>query len=430
LTADPALERSIRVRFEERVPEVRFRGFDLTFLVAPRADRFLDPLERHRLFARLTEWRAQCRDGQVELTPLRGQPGAPVRAPGVVWVESPSGFLTVGSALRLRDRVQIRSVPGGGCELVNVVDVEKYLEGLVNSEFSSKWNSEAIDAQVVAARTYAYHQMGMARRNPRVSYDVESSIKDQVYEGVHQEDARAAQSVARTRNLILTAEEGGQAPAPIKAFYHSTCGGQTELPRYVWGRSSAGFTERVPCPYCKVSPRYRWSVRATASELKEKILASARAFRGELRGRSNGVPGAEPPSGLPEYVRHGELESLRVDARHPSGRVAAVVSRWRWKGMSLRWDFTAVQLRAWLGLNQVLSTWFDLVPQSKGQWEIAGRGFGHGVGMCQWGAKVMGEKGQKMASILRHYYPGARLALLRSSESARGLASSPQTLTH
>ncbi len=389
-------DRQIRVRLKEREPQLEFRGFDLVFSRGEAVRRgFLGGRVPVIHTNRLTRWKAKCRKGQVELV---GSDGEGKLFDAVAWVESPSGFVTVGAGLRLRDSLQIRALPREeGCELVNSVDVEKYLEGLVNSEFSSKWSREAIDAQVIAARTYAYHQMRAARANRAASYDVESSVKDQVYEGVHKEDARAAQSVARTRDLILSADAGG---GPIKAFYHSTCGGQTELPTSVWGRGSTGFTRRVPCPYCKVSPRFRWNIEASSAQLKERIL------------------GALPASSLPDYVRGGELESVSIAERHPSGRASKLVSKWRWKGMSLRWDFTAVQLRSWVGLSKMLSTWFDLSQMSDGRWKISGRGFGHGVGMCQWGAKVMGEKGQKMADILRHYYPDARLVSMSSARRA------------
>lgn len=384
--AEPQLDHQIRVRLQERTASIALRGFDLVFSHAVASSfGFLGARQVAARTDRLSRWTARCKAGRVELSN-----GLERRTfDSTVWVDSPTGFITVGAGLRLRDTLQIRAYPrDGGCELVNSVDVEKYLEGLVNSEFSSLWSREAIDAQVVAARTYAYFQMGNARTNPAASFDVESSIKDQVYEGVHKEDARAAQSVARTRNLILTAN----GTEPIKAFYHSTCGGQTELPRAVWGREVAGFETRVRCPYCKVSPRFTWKLTPTAAEFKRAVLA-------------------QPKTTVPEYVQQGELDSLTVVERYPSGRAHWVTSHWKWKGMRLRWDFTAVQMRSWLGLNAMRSTWFEVAFQG-GRFQIDGKGFGHGVGMCQWGAKVAAEKGRRMSEILNLYYPDARLAKL------------------
>ncbi len=394
---EPQISRQIRVRLQEKSPSIELRGYDLAFSRGGISARgFLGPREVTARTNRLSRWSARCAGGRVEL--MNGLERKVFDT--VVWIHSPSGFVTVGPALRLRDTLQIRAVARGqGCELVNALEVEKYLEGLVNSEFSSKWSREAIDAQVVAARTYAYFQMGNARVNPAASFDVESSIKDQVYEGVHKEDAASAQSVARTRDMILTAN-GVQ---PIKAFYHSTCGGQTELPRAVWGREVAGFSQRVSCPFCKVSPRFTWKLTPTPDDFKRAVLNS--------------------PVAVPEYVRAGQLESLTIADRHASGRASRLTSQWRWKGMLLRWDFTAVQMRSWLGLNAMRSTWFE-VRRAAGHWEIAGRGFGHGVGMCQWGAKVMAEKGGRMRDILRLYYPGAQIARWGGQVPGRKLASS------
>jgi stage II sporulation protein D len=382
---EPGLERQIRVRLQENAQEISFRGFDLEFYSGKASSQgFLGQRRMASRADRLSRWTARCSDGKVELSSGRERK----LFDAVVWVESATGFVTVGPSLRLRDALQIRALPRqSSCELVNALDVEKYLEGLVNSEFSSRWSRTAIDAQVVAARTYAYYQIANARQNPASSFDVESTIKDQVYEGAHKEDALAAQSVARTRDLILTAD----GERPIKAFYHSTCGGQTELPKYVWGREVAGFERRVPCPYCKVSPRFTWKLNPSGGDFKTRVLNSG--------------------ENLPEYVRNGELEALEIAERHPSGRASRVTSRWKWKGMTLRWDFTAIQMRSWLGLNAMRSTWFE-IKRLGHRFEILGRGFGHGVGMCQWGAKVMGEKGRKMDEILRQYYPDARLAKL------------------
>ena len=97
-------------------------------------------------------------------------------------VETPAGFFQY-KGRPYRETLRIHALPSGECEVVNEVDLEKYLDGLVNSEFSSQWSEEAVAAQAIAARTYAFYQMREAHMRPEAHYDVDSTTKDQVYDG-------------------------------------------------------------------------------------------------------------------------------------------------------------------------------------------------------------------------------------------------------
>jgi SpoIID/LytB domain protein len=133
-------------------------------------------------------------------------------------------------------------------------------------------------------------------------------------------------------------------------------------------------------------------------------------------------------SDIPQYVSEGEMDRLEVARRSPAGRVLEVTTWWKWKGMKLRYDITSGKLRNWLGAQRVQSTWWESLVLASGKFVMKGRGFGHGVGMCQWGAKVMGENGKKMREILSHYYPGSKMVRLSELKSTptRGLASVQQ----
>jgi stage II sporulation protein D len=253
---------------------------------------------------------------------------------------------------------------------------------------------------VVAARTYALFQMREARRRKQV-FDLDSTIKDQVYNGSAREDFRASRSVEKTRGMILTLPEQKQGKAvPLKAFYHSTCGGRTELPEKVWGGKHAGFKKRVECPFCVASPRYNWNLEVRARDLLDAVEAGV---------RDGGAPRGWPRN-HGSILRSWRLVDVAVDNSDArAGQVALSLSK---GDESVLLKVSGPKFRSWMGAGKMLSTSFHVSSRAGDVWSFSGRGNGHGVGLCQWGAKVMGEKGYSMASILKHYYPDAVLRKL------------------
>lgn len=306
------------------------------------------------------------------------------RASGPLHVTSLGGFVRVGQS-QFRDDLYVYSF-NGDCIVVNHVDLEKYVAGLLNSEMSAHWNMAALMAQAVAARTYAIHQMkdasGAKYRGLRAPFDLDSSVKDQVYEGAHMERFSTMQAVQATRGLVLTYQG-----KPIKSFYHSTCGGRTETPDRVWGLKLP-YMKSVQCPYCSKSPRFNWIYSINAQELGDKIRKL-----GALRGA---------------------LVSLRVATRNSLGRAAQVEV----VGTGGAKIVAASRIRDILGTLNLRSTDFSVVRNPAGRapasnnFVFMGHGSGHGVGMCQYGAKAMGDKGRTYAEILAHYYPAAQITKL------------------
>lgn len=294
-------------------------------------------------------------------------------------LESPSGTLTWSSRL-VREGLVLK--PGrGGCLVINELDIEKYLDGVVNGEFSARWNAEAVAAQVIAARSYAWHQMQEARRKG-LPYDVESTTRDQVYLGTAGEEPRASRLVAATRGLVLVAGRSIGVPRPIKAFYHSTCGGSTDDPQTVWGRAEPGVRGGVRCQHCGSSPRYRWSHRISESEMNQALKS----------------------------LGPGKVLAVEVLSRFPSGRVRRLkVAFSDASGRMVTQDIPGARFRSLIGSEQLRSTAFEVTRGPGTDWLFEGRGFGHGVGMCQWGAKEMGAAGYKSTQILSTYYPEATI---------------------
>ncbi|HEY5513238.1 MAG TPA: SpoIID/LytB domain-containing protein [Geomonas sp.] len=256
-----------------------------------------------------------------------------------------------------------------GLLVVNELPLEEYLIGLINCEISSAWPMEAVKSQAVIARSYAVYQK-LARRG--APYQLESSVMDQVYEGCDVEDSRAARGVQETAGEVLSFD--GKV---IQAFYHSNCAGHTESSERVWGLSIP-YLRGVPCQYCQEANPIRWEQTIPL----KKVEAA-------LRGAGYQVSG---------------IRELKVQGRNDSGRVQEVgVSSARGKV-----SVPGVAFRKALGYGVVKSTNFEL-RVSGDDCQIAGSGSGHGVGLCQWGAKQRAGDGFSYREILSYYYPGVTL---------------------
>lgn len=281
--------------------------------------------------------------------------------PSVQSVDEKSA-LQIGGSLQVVRR-------GKGLLVVNHVDLEEYVKGVVPSEVNSAWHPEMLKAQAVAARTYAlYQHMLSASRD----YDVAASIQDQVYRGRHGLDARVEQAVESTRGLVIT-HQG----APIYAAFSSTAAGITEDAMVVWSKDLP-YLKGVECPFDLESPYYQWKASFRVDVLENNL-------------RQLGFPVGTIATLTPlSHSRAGRVATLRI--LHSKGELI------------LRGE----ELRKAVGYTVVPSTQFTI--ESFGQdIVLTGYGAGHAVGLCQWGAKELAELGYSFSSILRYYYPGTEL---------------------
>jgi stage II sporulation protein D len=256
-----------------------------------------------------------------------------------------------------------------GMLVVNELPLEDYLVGLINCEISSQWPMEAVKAQAVVARSYAVYQKAM-RKN--AVYDLESTVIDQVYEGCEIEDSRADRGVKETTGEVLTYNNN-----VIQAFYHSNCGGHTEAAENVWGYDLP-YLKGVDCSYCLSTPAARW----------EQTIPIIRI---ETLLHNNG------------YQVAG-LMDIKTVSKNRSGRVTdlALITA---KG---RMTISAVNLRKAIGYTVIKSTNFE-VRIAGDDAVFTGIGYGHGVGLCQWGARQRAADGFDYREILSYYYPGVKL---------------------
>jgi stage II sporulation protein D len=309
-------------------------------------------------------------------------------------LSSSAGIVSVNGR-RYRGELSL-SRSDSGLLVVNRVDVEAYLRGVVPRELGIRGPAEraALEAQAVAARSYAVVRLHNASR----AYDLVATTADQVYGGVESENALADAAVAATEALVLM-YDGRIVNAP----YSSTCGGTTAEPSEVWRSRNEPFLQRVSdrIPgsdrfYCDIAPRFRWERSWRADTLTAIVERYLRAY-------------AQVPAGP-----IGSVRGISVDGRTPSGRVEAISletdrGRYRLQGNDIRYVLRSP------GGELLNSTYFspDIVAGSDGRLSrltIRGLGYGHGIGMCQWGAIGRARAGQDFRTILRTYFPGTNVA--------------------
>ncbi len=281
-----------------------------------------------------------------------------------------------------RGRLRVHLMPEGRLRAVNVLDVEAYLAGVVACELFASWHLEAFKAQAVAARTYALAERGRHRAR---DFDVYDSVQSQAYGGVSKETERAWRAVAATQAIVGTVESADGKPRLLRMYYHSTCGGATSPAASVFGGTTPPPLAGVTCTYCRASRRYRWSgVTFRKREIGDALRAS----------------------GNPALATLDRVTRVEVASRDPVGR-ATEVRIVTASGRSLR--IAANQWRIWVGPGRLPSTWFD-VRDAGDRVVLDGCGFGHGVGLCQYGAQYLATQGMTGEQILRFYYPGIVLA--------------------
>jgi stage II sporulation protein D len=283
-----------------------------------------------------------------------------------------------------RGYLRLEAATGGRVRVVNVVSMEAYLAGVLADEMYDSWHLEAFKAQAVAARTYA-----LRRRNARQRYafDVYDTPMSQVYGGVGAETKTAWEAVRTTWGVVATCEGGGRRVL-LPTFYHSTCGGDTVPSGTVFGGSTPPpLRGGTGCTYCRNSHRYRWK--------NEVVLTKAEIGEAVRRSTSPAL------SGL------GVIDRVEVAERTGDGGRAQRIRLVDTAGRSVLMRASDWRIR--VGASKVPSTWFRIEDRGDAIALTDGRGFGHGVGLCQFGAQFLATHGQTGEQILRYYYPGVDL---------------------
>lgn len=295
-----------------------------------------------------------------------------VKEPGILAsgfaLTSRQGYLVI---LGRKYKGKILFFPGNNRNIwiINELPLEEYLVGLVNKEISSQWPLAAVKAQVLAARTYAYFQQEKRADN---LFDVEATVNDQVYGGVDFEDERARKAVLETEGEVILYQG-----KPIFAVYHACCGGKTESSAYLWA-GDYPYLKSISCIYCLDSPHFIWNYQLEIDKLEEILHTRGSAY----------LP-------VKEILEGPRNESKRI--------TKIIISR---QGDTL--EISAPEFRQLLGYDLLRSTNF-WVKKVNSNFAFAGIGWGHGVGLCQWGAKGLAETGADYRSIIKYYYQGVEI---------------------
>ena len=288
-------------------------------------------------------------------------------------------------------------IAGDSLRAVNVLPLEEYLKGVIPAEIPLKNGNnyyEAVKAFTICARTYSIMKMNL--KNP--VYDVYTDVRDQVYGGADRENPISNKAVEETRGMILTYDG-----KPATVYYSSTCGGHTENASNVFTKEDLpylrGVTDGDPA-YCSISPKFKWQESYSGAAIINRLFAA----------------GYLADTGF-------DLDTVYVLDRFNSGRVNHLVflvhpvNSDTGTGVNVKstvmlaGNYIRYVIKTPDNKNILESTLFDITfDKENREVVINGKGFGHGVGLCQWGSIGMAESGFDYRRILYHYFPGTSIS--------------------
>ena len=278
---------------------------------------------------------------------------------------------------------------GTSFDVINMVPPEPYLAGVVGAEMPGYWEPEALKAQAIASRTYCFYvkkRFGINR-----DWDMKQTEAHQVYRGMAAESAQIWHAVNETKGQVITCKQSDGSEDIFPTYYSSTCGGHTENSKNVFGDSFAPLTG-VPCPYCQdvAKPKYFFWPMIQFDEIDVTIRLRERYSQLKQLGKIINITAVD-------QTDYGEFSRLtKIKLHGLTGKNDYL----RAEDFRLAIDPTGRKLR---------STICQIVKLSDKWAFFSGRGWGHGVGMCQCGAQGMARDGKNTKQILSYYYPGSKI---------------------
>ncbi len=272
---------------------------------------------------------------------------------------------------RFRGKISVYRNENNNFFVINTLDAESYIRGVLNQEISHQWPLDAIKAQAVAARTYVLYQRLMNKTRP---YDVTADTSSQVYGGYLSERRKTNSAVNTTYGEALTYR--GRI---FETLFCANCGGITENASELWKINAEPLRGGCRCHFCSDSPHFQWRVKLGLKAIEEKLAGYSKN-----------------ETGLTDIVvveRNNTGRVRQLELSYAQGRKAVISGK----------DF-----RALLGANTIRSTNFHITREGD-KVVFSGYGWGHGVGLCQYGALGVAKKGYSYRRILEFYYPGAEV---------------------
>ncbi|PIU47861.1 MAG: hypothetical protein COS94_05200 [Candidatus Hydrogenedentes bacterium CG07_land_8_20_14_0_80_42_17] len=308
------------------------------------------------------------------------------------WISSalPDGFIFLNGR-KYRGKIEIRRSAGRKVKAINTLELEDYLRGVVPSEMPSKWPIEALKAQTVVSRSYVLWRIQRENGFSSGQTLVTATVSDQVYRGASAETDTSNLAVDSTKGEILWFG-GGIVPA----YFHASCGGITERASNVWPHTAE-----------RLSNDSAWTLSNT-------YLFSPKVDLDCIASSHNSWRMTVAPNRLALLLRKklGSLiaiDSVEISERDESGRALRFrVIGHNSRNVSVTRDIDGNEFRLIVGANKLKSLLCE-IGRENNQFYFQGKGWGHGVGLCQWGARAMAERGFNYRQIIEKYYPGVEL---------------------
>lgn len=329
-----------------------------------------------------------------------------------------------------RGIISLARIPGSDMTVRNTVGIESYLYSVIGSEMYPSWHVEALKAQAVAARSYAYLNLG--KNLAKYGFDITDTTLDQAYKGIAQETENVRAAVDGTRGLVAFSE--GE---PVSLYYYASNNGHTESNESLWGSVPVSYLRGKPDPYDTYSDP--WSVSLTSKEIAS-ILKERGADIGELTNIT--IDKVTDAGSVVAITYHGTKDSFT----YTKSSVRSMLGK-SWKshwftlskkggnplieeGVYTQKGFTnekTLTIMTANGLSESAAknayvctadgtSKISLSRRETGEtdnteatWTFSGDGSGHGIGMSQWGAKAMADEGFTFDEILKFYYDGLAL---------------------
>ncbi len=260
--------------------------------------------------------------------------------------------------------------------IINLLTIDEYLLSVVPGEIPANWEKEALKAQAVAARTFTYYHIN-SQHDRNAAYDLDATAATQVYRGMADEKPQTTEAVRETAGQVMVYEG-----KPIVSYFHSTCGGKTVDDRYVWKTSHLPYLQGTRCGFCNDSTKFKWESTLSLGEIRSS-LSKKYPDIGQIRTIA---------------FRKKDDRVVEVMICHSGGTI-------RISGNNFRLMFPPDRMR---------SLYFTSKKNANGL-ILTGQGWGHGVGLCQWGARGMAMRGYGYRDILGHYYMGIKIASAKNS---------------
>jgi stage II sporulation protein D len=289
-------------------------------------------------------------------------------------IQSKAGSVKVNSG-NYRYGIEVWIEKGNKISIVNELPIDDYLKGVLPWEANPKWPLDALKAQAITSRTYALFK---AIENKDQRFFLTQDVLSQVYKGRSIENPLTNLAIQATKGAVLTYKS-----KIFPAYFHSTCGGATTHAEYLWDVEPNPVLTGVKCNFCTASKHYRWTQAIPVKEIETKLIKKG--------------------------VKVSAISNVEADDKDATGRTKSFLITYS-GGKQVR--LHANDFRLWLDPAKLKSTLIISITKQGSTFTFRGRGWGHGVGLCQYGMKQLAEMGYDTQKILKFYYPGAEITFL------------------